>query len=102
MRDALDLINDDDRMFLKSVLYRWRKDKMIRLKVMHAEHEGERKAMGFIADTRVGEPEVYQCTSIGGLAVAALYEESLHVVGNADAMRTLLKAAQHLLPGGVE
>lgn len=99
IKNALDLIEAEDLMFLKAVLYRWRQDKSIDLKVTH--HGKTHKANGFIAVPRRGEPEGHTCSSIGGVAVAALYDEALRSVGTAEAMRTLLKAAQHLLPGGI-
>lgn len=95
-RDALDLIDDEDRAFIKTVLYQWRMDKSVTLKVTH---NAERRANGFLADYRQSEPEARQCTSIGGMAIAAYYDEALRTVGSAQAMQILLRAAQHLLPG---
>jgi hypothetical protein len=91
---ALDICNDKDLVFLKSVLYRWRADRSITMKTM-----GVPKPRGFIAEPRRGEPESHVCSSIGGLAVAAYYQEALRTVGSAQAMAILLRAAQHLLPG---
>lgn len=99
IRKALDLVEAEDMAFLKGVLYRWRADKSINLKVTRGRTN---KANGFIAMSRHGKPEGHTCSSIGGVAVAALYEEALRTVGTAEAMKMLLKAAQHLLPGGIE
>jgi hypothetical protein len=98
LREALELVEDEDLAFLKGVLYRWRHDKSIDLKVTKGRTG---KANGFIAVPRHGKPEGRTCSSIGGVAVAALYEEALRTVGTAEAMKTLMKAAQHLLPGGI-
>lgn len=95
-KDALDLLGMDDRLFLKQVLYTWRQDKSVVMKVAHST---EGKPVGFVADYRHGEPEAHTCTSIGGSAVAAYYDEALRTVGSAQAMQLLLRAAQHLLPG---
>lgn len=95
-KDALDLLGEDDRLFLKTVLYQWRSDRSVTLKVMHSTAG---KPTGFMADYRHADPEAHTCTSIGGSAVAAYYEEALRTVGSAQAMQILLRAAQHLLPG---
>ena len=95
-KDALDLIGSDDRQFLKAVLYQWRIDKSVVLKVTHSQ---EGRPSGFIAEYRHRDPEGHTCSSIGGSAIAAYYEEALRTLGSAKAMQILLSAAQHLLPG---
>lgn len=95
-RDALDLLDEEDRGFLKTVMYQWRQDKSVVLKVTHST---EGRATGFIADYRRADPWAHSCSSIGGSAIAAYYEEALRSVGSAQAMQLLLRAAQHLLPG---
>ena len=96
-KDALDLIDIEDLVFLKTVLYQWRQDRSVTLKVIHTNQ----KPTGFIADYRHSDPEARQCTSIGGGAIAAYYEEALRTHGSAEAMKILLRAAQHLLPGAI-
>lgn len=95
-RDAVDLLDEDDRLFLKQVLYIWRRDKSVVMKVTHSE---EGRPIGFLADYRHGEPEARTCSSIGGSAIAAYYDEALRALGSAQAMSILLRATQHLLPG---
>ncbi|NUS01950.1 MAG: hypothetical protein HOV97_05235 [Nonomuraea sp.] len=95
-KDATDLLDADDRLFLKTVLYQWRLDKSVVLKVTHSQ---EGRPNGFIAAYRHSEPEARTFTSIGGSAIAAYYEEATRTIGSAKAMQTLLSAAQHLLPG---
>lgn len=97
-KDALELLDADDRLFLKAALYQWRQDRSVSLKVSHS---ADGRPIGFIADYRHGEPDARTFTSIGGSAVAAYYEEALRTVGSAQAMQILLRAAQHLLPGAI-
>jgi len=95
-KDAADLLDEDDRLFLKTVLYVWRQDKSV---VMKVTHDQTGRAVGFLADYRHGEPAAHTCSSIGGSAIAAYYEEALRTEGSAKAMQILLRAVQHLLPG---
>lgn len=95
-KDAVDLLDEDDRLFLKTVLYIWRQDKSV---VMKVTHDQSGRPVGLLADYRHGEPEAHTCSSIGGSAIAAYYEEALRTEGSAKAMQILLRAAQHLLPG---
>lgn len=99
IRSATDLLNEEDRLFLKRVLYQWRSDRSVSLKIIHTGTGSSRRATGFIAEWRGAEAEGHGCTSIGGAAIAACYEEALHTVGSAAAMGVLLRSAQHLLPG---
>lgn len=97
-KDAMDLLDSNDLVFLKTVMYQWRRDRAVQLKIIHSDG----KPTGFIADYRHAEPEGHTCTSIGGGAIAAYYEEALRTVGSAQAMQILLRAAQHLLPGATQ
>jgi len=98
-RAASDLLGTEDRVFLKQVLYTWRQDRSVSLKVIHTGEGGNRKATGFIAEWRGRDPEGHACSSIGGAAIAAAFEEALHTLGSAQAMQVLVRALQHLLPG---
>lgn len=95
-KDALEIIGDDDRTFLKSILYQWRANKSVTMKVTH---NTDGRAVGLLADHRYGDPEAHTCTSIGGMAVVAYYEQAMREMGSAKAMQLLLRSAQHLLPG---
>lgn len=96
--EAAKLLGDDDRAFIKAVMYQWRDGKRIgALKVLHNAHAS---AIGFIVSPRVGEPYPYTCTSMGGLAIATHYEEAARAAGPAAAMTVLARGVQALLPGG--
>ena len=106
IKDALDVTGHDDLMFLKEVLYRWKIDRSIALKVTHGTSLGSKKKKrdaqapnGFIAMPRGGEPEGYACSSLGGLAIAEYFEEALNTVGSAQAMILLVRAMAKQLPG---
>lgn len=100
IRSAADLLDENDRLFLKQVLYVFRQDRSVTLKVIHTTStDGARRATGFIAEWRGRDAEGHACSSIGGAAIAAAFEESTRTVGSAKAMQVLLRACQHLLPG---
>ena len=58
------------------------------------------RPIGFLAAYRHADPEARTCTSIGGAALAAYYEEANRAIGSAQAMQLLIRAAQHLLAAG--
>lgn len=101
MREAIDIIGRDDLMFLKTVLYQWKIDRSIALKVTHGASRQSRKRApnGFIAMPRDGDPLGYACTSLGGLAMAEYLEEAINTVGSAQAMVLLVRAMARHLPG---
>ena len=100
IRDAVEVTGTEDLMFLKTVLYQWKIDRSIALKVTHGRKKSRSAAPnGFIAMPRGGEPEGYACTSIGGLAIAEYFEEAVNTVGSAQAMILLVRAMAKLLPG---
>lgn len=103
MGNSMDLLDVHDRTFLKSVLYRWREDKAVTLKITHRYDDDGKKAdaNGFIAVYRRGDPVGHQCTSIGGVALSGYYEETQRQHGDATAMQLLARAANDLLRGGV-
>lgn len=105
MRSALDVVGPEDLAFLKGVLYRYREDKGIALKVTHDRKPGRRRGTrvsGFIAMPRGQDPEGHTCSSIGGVALAEYYEEAQRAVGSVNAMDMLIKAVNKCLAGGID
>lgn len=106
MRQALELIETDDRTFMKSVLYRHRAGESISLQVLTTQKRGKRGRVravpnGFQAVSRSGT-EAHICTSLGGLAMAGYVKESLATLGPVTTMQHVLRAMsdQLALPGG--
>lgn len=103
IREALGIIGQEDLLWLKEVLYQWKIDRSVSLKVTHgkvAPGRSSRKAPnGFIAMYRGRDPEGYLCKSVGGLAVAEYLEEGINTVGSAQAMILLVRAFAKELPG---
>lgn len=101
IRQAASLLEDDDLMFLKEVLYQWRDEKSLGLKTTHGTRRGRRRAAanGFIVMPRKGEPYGYACTSMGGIAIAQYFEEATNAVGPAQAMTYLSRGMAEHLPG---
>ena len=97
IRAATDLLNDTDRAFLKTVLYQFRMDRSVALRVTH---DTEGTPIGFLAEWRSRDPEAITCSSIGGRALAGYFEEAQNSLGAAQAMQVMLRSCQHLLPGG--
>lgn len=106
IRSALDVIDDNDLNFLKEVLYQWKIDRSISLKVTHGPKKRGKRQLpppnGFIAMPRGVDPWGHGCTSIGGMAIAGYYEEALNTVGSAKAMALMVRALSAYLPGAVE
>lgn len=109
MRQALDIIGEGDLVWLKSVLYRWRKDKRIRLHVKHgpptsfAPGTTRRKPappIGFTMMGRQNEVEEHTGETLGCIALAGYYEEALNLGGPATAIAALDKAVSKWMPGG--
>lgn len=99
MVEAAKMLGDDDRAFFKTVLYQWRDGK--RIGALKVQHGGDKQSpIGFIVSPRAGDPYGHRCTSMGGLAIASLYEEAARATGPAVAMQTLARGLQTLLPGG--
>lgn len=106
MKQALEVVDHDDLMWLKTQMYQYRLDKSVTLKVTHGRIAGNRTKPkgnlppnGFMAMPRRGDPEAYACRSIGGIALAEYFDEAVHTVGSAQAMGLLLKAMWTVLPG---
>lgn len=107
MREALDVTGPDDLLFLKEVLYQWKIDRSIALKVTHGSLLRKRSRAklppnGFIAMPRGADPRGHVCNSLGGLAIAGYFEEALNTVGSAQAMILLVRAMAKHLPGATE
>jgi hypothetical protein len=112
MREALDVTNDEDLTFLKSVLYRFRADKSsIGLRVTHGSagaspSNGRRQQVappnGFLALPRGGEPEAHLCSSVGGVAIAGYFEEAVRASGAPSAMVTIMRAVNQALIGATQ
>lgn len=106
IREAVQLLDDEDLSFLKSVLYMHRDQKSVALKVTHGARMKQRKGEyvppnGFIVMPRSGDPYGHLCTSVGGLAIAEYFEEATNTVGPAQAMAFLVKGMAHQLPGAI-
>jgi len=97
IRDASDLLSAEDLVWLKAILYRWRESKNLTLKAVDTR-QGPR---GFIAAWRDGETEQHMADSIGGVAIAGLYQEVTQGFGGQVALMTLAKAMSPHLKGGL-
>lgn len=108
MKTSLDLISVEDLTFIKQVVYRWQADRgKVAIKPTHGvpTGRGKRRASkvdGFIALFRDGDPEVHQCNSVGGLALAGYLEEAVALSGQVKAMEVLARAVLQHLKGSVE
>lgn len=106
-REAAGLLGEDDRAFFKTILYQWRDEKSISLRPMHEDRQirdrnrlkEKRITVGFVVVPRVGAAYGYTCSSIGGLALADLFEETTNSGGSSEAMRLLVRGLADLLPG---
>lgn len=106
IREAADILDDNDMAFLKSVLYEWRDTKSLAIKTTHGaglkSRRGKRPAPnGFIVMPRKGDPYGHICSSVGGLAIAEYYDEATNTVGGARAMEFLVKGMSIHLPGAL-
>lgn len=106
-RTASGLLDDDDRSFVKTVLYRVRDESSVSLRPMFAEREvrGRRQteikriAVGFIVTPRDGDSYPHECTSIGGLAIADMFDEAVNSIGLSQATKNMVRGLADLLPG---
>lgn len=108
IRDAAQLLDDADMSFLKTVLYQWRDEKSLALKVTHGSNIKKRRrkgeeipANGFIVIPRSGDPYGHVCSSVGGMAIAGYFEEATNWVGPAQAMSMLTRGMAPYLPGAI-
>lgn len=124
IREAAQLLDDNDRLFLKTVLYQWKLDKSsVQLKLTHdgaldigvstrKKVKGLR-VNGFLVTVSAGQPrdgktrpdavtEAHPCTSMGGLAIAEYYEEALNTAGATAAITLLVRGLAKHLPGATE
>lgn len=106
IRDALEITGVEDLTFLKSVMYRYRDDRSVTLKVTHGGsplrgRASAARANGFVAMVKGGAPEAHACSSAGGMAVAAYLAEGLRTTGPVSTMQNLIRAMNQHLPGGV-
>lgn len=105
IKNALEVTDQGDLMWLKVQMYQYKIDKSVSLKVTHGRLGRGKKDLppnGFMAIPRHGEPEAHTCTSMGGLAIAEYFEESTNVIGSAQTMGLLLRAMWRVLPGASE
>ena len=100
IREAANLLDESDLAFLKATLYEWRDTKGVSLKVTRG---GKRNGTpnGFIVIPRKGEPYGHSCSSMGGMAIAAYFDEATNSTGPAKAMEWLVKGMYAHLPGAV-
>jgi hypothetical protein len=104
IREAVEVLGDDDMAFLKSVLYMWRDEKSVGMKTTHGARKRGKQAPpnGFIVMPRKGDPYGHLCSSVGGLAIAEYFDEAVNSVGPAKAMEFLVKGMSAHLPGAVK
>jgi len=106
MKNSLDLISTEDLTFIKSVVYRWQANRgHVAIKPTHAVPRRGRKTAplnGFVAMFRMGETEVHECNSVGGMALAGYLEEAVALGGQIKAMEVLARAVLQHLKGSVE
>lgn len=98
MKDAIPFISEADMMVVKSAAYRWREDRSsITLAPMVDAHN---QVSGFALKAKGHPQELYECDSVGGVALATCYAESMRIGGSPKAMELLLRAlAWHLSEG---
>lgn len=104
IREAAQILDDEDLAFFKAVLYEWRDTKSVGLKTTHGARNKKREqpaANGFIVMPRQGDPYGHVCSSMGGLAIASYFDEATNTVGPAKAMEFLVKGMAMHLPGAV-
>lgn len=99
IREALPLLNDTDRTFLKAALYQYRADHSTMLKATLGRTG---RANGFITRPRTGAPQVLVCTSLGGVAIARFYRTACQRSKEIAAMDQLLYAFTLELAGGLD
>ena len=113
MREALALVDQDDLLFLKRVLYRWKDDRGVNLRVTHApppvgkDNKPVRGATAMPNGLLVlyrgdDDAESWKPSSPGGVALAGYFDEALRINGHPHAMDTLLRAMNQHLPGGLK
>lgn len=103
MREAVDLLDDQDLEFFKSILYQWRDEKSVGLKQTYGYDDNKKKSIiGFLVMPRGEDPWGYACTSIGGLAIASYFAEACAARGSAEAMAILARAVSDHLPGSLD
>ena len=108
IRQAIEILDDDDYAWLKLQMYQYKLDKSVALKATHGKPAGAKRVKrgdklppnGFMALPRKGDPEGHLATSIGGLAMAEYLDEAITCFGSAQAMGIMLKAWWKALPGG--
>lgn len=102
-RKAATLLDDDDRAFVKQVLYMIRDEASVALKPLKADRDVEgglrRIAVGFIVHPRQGNAWTYECTSLGGLFLASMYDEACNAMGQSQATKNMVRGLAELLPG---
>lgn len=105
MRDAVAVIGQEDLVWLKAVLYRYREDRSIYL--LAVSEQGTRAARGpFQRNTfalvvgRGRDNETCRMVSAGGVAILGYYDGLTREVGTNQAMSYLLRAlSPALVPG---
>lgn len=102
-RKAAVLLDDDDRAFIKQVLYMIRDQASVALRPLRSNREvrGKEKmiAVGFIVAAREGDSWSHECTSIGGLLLADMYDEACNSMGQSQATKNMVRGLAELLPG---
>lgn len=105
IRAAIEVCDQDDYLWLKTVLYQYKIDKSVSLKATHGKVAGATgrsrrdQANGFMTVPRQGDPEAHIARSMGGLAIAEYLDEAISTAGSAQAMGIMLKAWWKHLPG---
>jgi hypothetical protein len=109
-REATHLLDDEDTSFLKTVLYQWRDRKSISLRLLYEfrdrptgrrRRESVKTPVGFLVVPRQGDAWAHTFSSIGGMSIAANYEEATQAFGPTDGMKYLMRGMSDLLPGSI-
>ena len=95
---AAAVLGEDDALWLKEQLYRYKLDRNIALKVITAD----KGPAGFMVLSRetMGREPAHICTSIGGVGLANVLDEANSKLGPARAMDLMTSALWKLIRGG--
>jgi hypothetical protein len=91
MQDALSVASRDDIAWLKSIIYAAQSDASVAMMAMPVDREGVRMAFSAVF-RNPRRTEEYTPSSIGGVALAAAYDQATKRVGNVKALEQLTRA----------
>jgi hypothetical protein len=97
---AARVMETEDMLWIKEKLYEYKLTRKLVLKTTHYRKDGQQFANGFVSQVPGGEPDARVMTSIGGVALAAAYDEACSLHGTGRAMGLMADSLWELLPGG--